>query len=101
MFLVVSDQRGAVTMEYSGMKYELKFVTPRKDRTSAVLAGGVALGSASIFSGAGESLSCEKITLKNCIHGLSKMHLSLLRASPQSCSRWSVRPNAMLCCLGV
>ena len=56
------------------MKYALKFVIPKNDSTSTVVLGLEVLSEGVVLSWVGATPCAEKITPKNLMFGMLKMH---------------------------
>ena len=100
-FFMVRARRGAVLLENSGMKYAQKFAIPKNDLASVVVVGLVELSKAVVHSWVGETPCAAKITPKNLICGMPKMHFWRFSVSLQAwrCCRTLV--SAKLCSLPV
>ena len=74
VFFMVRARRGAALLENSRMKYAQTFAIPKNNLASVVVAGLVELSKAVVHSWVSETPCAEKITPKNLICSMPKMH---------------------------
>ena len=99
-FFMVRAWGGPVLLENSGMKYALKFVIPKNDSTSTVVLGLEVLSEGVVLSWVDATPCAEKITPKNLMFGMLKMHFWRFRVIQQSW-RCCTQISASLCSVSI
>ena len=100
-FFMVRARRGAALLENSRMKYAQTFAIPKNNLASVVVTGLVELSKAVVHSWVSQTPCAEKITPKNLICSMPKMHYWRFSVSPQSWRCCSTLISAKLCSLSV